>query len=401
LNSKIAIALPELKTRNSKPKTLLFCAGDLSGDIHAARLAREVLRRHPGWNIYALGGAHLRGAGALLIGDTRDLGVIGFMSAMRVLPRSIWLRHKANRFLKTQKVDAAVLCDWGGFNSRLLKEINRQNVPSLFYFPPRSWQQHGEGGLAIAGMTTRIATPFEWSARRLQNAGANAQWVGHPLLEIVQETRQEYSRSQTRLALGVDENQLLIAVFPGSRPGELRAIAPHLAGAIKLLQQKFPEKLRFVVVVPEGAKTRVQPVFPQATIWENRSAQVLLACDAAMVKSGTIALEAAVCDAPQVVVYDVGLAATAQIYLTGLRQKIPFVAMPNIILNRGFIPELLMENCRAENIAEKMSALIENPDARMAQRREYSHVRAALGENLPYTATERTADILEKMMNAK
>jgi lipid-A-disaccharide synthase len=378
----------------------LFSAGDLSGDIHAARLAREVLRRHPDWKIYALGGAYLRAAGAEIIGDTSDLGVIGFMSAMAVLPRLLWLRHKANRFLKTRRVDAAVLCDWGGFNSRLLKETGRQSVPSLFYFPPRSWQQKGEGGLAIATQTTRIATPFEWSATRLQNAGGNAEWVGHPLLEIVREARREYSRPKTRAALDATENQLLIAVFPGSRAGELRAIAPHLAGAMKLLNQKFPDQLRFVVVVPAGAKARVQPLFPGATIWENRSTEALLACDLAMVKSGTITLEAAVCDAPQIVVYDVDFAATAQIYLTGLRKKIPSVAMPNIILNRGFIPELLMEFCRAENIAEKMSALIQNPESRAAMRREYSHVRAALGENLPYTATHRTADILEEMIKA-
>ena len=348
-------------------KNLLFSAGDLSGDIHAARLVREVLRRHPDWKIYALGGTHLRKAGATLIGDTSDLGVIGFMSAMRVLPRFIWLRYKANRFLKTNNVDAAVLCDWG---------------------------------LAIATQTTRIATPFEWSATRLKNAGANADWVGHPLLEIVQQARGEYSRSETRSGLGVSEGQLLVAVFPGSRSGELRIIAPHLAGAMKLLHEKFPDKLRFVVVVPTGAKARVQPLFPSATIWENRSTQALLACDLAMVKSGTISLEAAVCDAPQIVVYDVGLTTTAQIYLTGLRKRIPFVAMPNIILNRGFIPELLMEFCRPKNIAAAMSTLVSNPAERAAQRREYSQVRAALGENLPYTATQRTADILEEVAAA-
>jgi lipid-A-disaccharide synthase len=387
-------ALPQPRTQNSKPKTLLFCAGDLSGDIHAARLAREVLRRHPDWKIYALGGAHLRSAGAEIIGDTSDFGIIGFMSAMAVLPRLLWLRHTANQFLKARRVDAAVLCDWGGFNSRLLKEINRRNVPSLFYFPPRSWQQTGEGGLAIATQATRIATPFDWSAKRLQNAGGNAEWVGHPLLEIVREARQKYSRDETRAALGVGEGQLLIAVFPGSRAGELSIIALHLAGAMTLLNQKFPGQLRFVVVVPEGARARVQPLFPDATIWENRSTEALLACDLAMVKSGTITLEAAVCDTPQIVVYDVGLAATAQIYLTGLRKKIPFVAMPNIILNRGFIPELLMEFCRAPNIAEKIGTLISNPPARDAMRREYSHVRTALGENLPFTATHRTADFI-------
>ena len=379
-------------------KTLFFCAGDLSGDIHSARLACEVLRRHPDWKIYALGGAHLREAGAKIVGDTSTLGVIGYVSALAVTPRSLSLKKAALRFLKSQRVDGIVMCDWGGFNTRFLPHIKNLKIPTLYYFPPRSWQQSGEGGLAIAPLVEAIATPFEWSAKRLQAAGGNAQWVGHPLLEIVAESKVQHPREKIRKELGVAADEFLVALFPGSRPAELKIIAPHVAGAVGVLRARFGAKVRFVVAVPRGAAVAVKSHFPDVAIWENRASQILSSCDAAIVKSGTATLEAAVCDAPQVVVYDVSRLVEAQVRLTGLRKKVPFVAMPNIILQRGVVPELLGKNCRAQFIAEAMSTLIESPVARAAMRAEYSLVRAALGATLPYTATSRTADILDEMV---
>jgi len=379
-------------------KTLLFAAGDLSGDIHSARLAKGVLARHPDWKIYALGGAHLREAGAQIIGDTSDLGVIGYVSALAVTPRSMGLKWAALRFLKSHRVDAIVLCDWGGFNTRFLPHLKNFQIPILYYFPPRSWQQSGNGGLAIADKVERIATPFEWSAKRLRAVGGKADWVGHPLLEIVAETQARHPRDEIRAELGVGENEFLIALFPGSRPSELKVIAPHVAGAVEILRKQFGAKLRFVIAVPKGATDHVRAHFPALPIWENRSTEILSACHAAIVKSGTATLEAAVCDAPQVVVYDVTRLVEAQVRLTGLRRRVPLVAMPNILLGRAFVPELLGHNCRAHFIAEAMTPLIEKPAAREAMQREYSLVRDALGAGLPYTATARTAQILDEML---
>jgi lipid-A-disaccharide synthase len=316
------------------------------------------------------------------------------------LPGIPRLKREIMRYLETHQPDAVVLCDWGAFNVRLAKILQPFKVPILYYFPPRSWQKTGDGGLGIVPLVNRIATPFEWSAKRLQNAGGNAEWVGHPLLEIVEETRGKYSRAATRRELGAGDAEFLIAILPGSRAGELKFIAPHLAGAMRRLEEKFPEKLRFVVAVPSGAKERVRAHFSGTLICEDRTTEVLLACDAAMVKSGTVTLEAAVCDAPQVVVYDVSPVVSAQVHLLGLHKKVPFVAMPNIILGRGAIPELLGTRCRPATIAEEMSALIENSNAGLAMRQEYSRVREALGANLPYTATLRTADILDEMLSA-
>jgi lipid-A-disaccharide synthase len=377
---------------------LLFSAGDLSGDIHSARLAREVLHRHPNWKIYALGGNHLRDAGAEILRDTSGYGVIGIASALPLLFGIPRLKRQLVRFLQTHKIDAAVLCDWGAFNVRLAALLQEHGVPVLYYFPPASWQKTGDKGLSIAPLVQRVATPFEWSAQRLRNVGCEAEWVGHPLLEIVEEKRKLQTREALRREFGADESTPLVAILPGSRAMELKYISPHIAGAIRLLEQEY-SGARFVVAVPRGATQKVRAYFPQhVPIVEDRATQVLLACDAGIVKSGTATLEAAVCDAPQVVVYDVPMLLRAQVNLTGLRRKVKMVAMPNIILDEKRIPELLGDDCRPAQIASALSTLLRSEEESAAQRAAYSRVRHALGAELPYTATHRTAEILDEML---
>ena len=398
------------------PSSVLFIAGDVSGDIHSARLAREVLSRHSDWKIHALGGSHLQAAGADLVGDTSGCGVIGFVSALALLPRVLKLRAKVLSFLQTQRVDAVVMCDWGAFNVRLLPELQKRGIPVLYYFPPRSWQKQGDGGLAIAPFVSRVATPFEWSAQRLREAGCNAEWVGHPLLEIVQPSK---PIEELRAEFGVQSHEKLVALLPGSRDLELKYIAPHLNEVAGWLSGDYDELFyadnptaekvrrnfigpRFVVAVPSGAAKRARKYFDsEISIVEGRASDLLLACDVAIVKSGTATLEAAVANAPQVVVYDGPAVLRWQWKLTGLNKKVPLVAMPNIILDRACVTELLGDKCRAPHITEQVLKLLTMPDMSKQMLEGYTLVRRALGSDLPHTATERTATILEEMLRER
>jgi lipid-A-disaccharide synthase len=368
---------------------IFLSAGDVSGDIHSAELVKRIRILHPHWQIDAVGGKHLRDAGANIISDSSGFGVIGFASAMALLPKVLLLQRRIFRYLQTSRPNAVILCDWGAFNTRLFSRLNKHHIPILYYFPPRSWQKTGDGGLGIAPFVDRVATPFEWSAKRLREAGCNAEWVGHPLLETVR-------RNQLSIDNSRDEN--LIALLPGSRKMEWKWIAPHIVDAARLIKQRKPE-MRFVIVVPKGASKRVQKYFSGiGEMSEGNAAKVLLQCQAAIIKSGTITLEAAVCDTPQVAVYEVPPLLHLQVKLTGLAKKIPFVAMPNIIAGREIIPELLGEQCRGPLIAEKVLSLLDDNDRRAQMKRDYAEVRRALGSELPFSATERTVQMLEEMI---
>jgi lipid-A-disaccharide synthase len=411
--------------------SLLFVAGDLSGDANMALLAQRVLAKHPSWRIFALGGPHLRASGAQMLGDSSGGSAIGFLPSLMIVPRALQQQARVLAFLKKHQIDAAVLCDWGAFNGRLLKPLKRRGVPVLYYFPPRSWQREGARGLSIVPHVTRVATPFSWSAQKLKAAGCDAEWVGHPLLEAAPpfDAKGEYSpsfakkRDALRHEFGAAENEVLIALFPGSRNLELKLIAPTLAGAAVLLLKTRGastraaageneggagvKKLRFVVAAAAARGDATRKFFADAELQgvvkvvENRGDDALCACDAAVVKSGTSTLQAAVMGAPQVVVYDVPPLLRAQARRMGVETaRVPFVAMPNILMGRPIVRELLGENCTAQNVAVEVEALLQ-PEKAAQMRCEYSRVREELGAALPFGATERTAQMLEEMLQNK
>ena len=374
---------------------IFLSAGDLSGDIHCAALVRELLKRHADWQIFALGGAATRAAGAQILDDTSGLGVIGFSSAMKILPRSVRLQKRALQWLQSNPCDCAILCDWGGFNTRLMPGLKQLNIPILYYFPPRSWQKTGDGGLQIAPDCAAIATPFEWSAQRLNQAGGTAHWVGHPILEHLKNAP---SRAQLRAQFGVSDDEQFIALLPGSRGMELKYVAPHIARACEMLAQP---KRRFAVAAAPGATFALKRVFgAHFPIVEEQTFDLLRAADFAIVKSGTSTLEAAVANCPQIVVYDVPRMLHWQAALTGLRKKIPFAAMPNIIAGRAIVPEILGDDCRAPNIATQAEMLLNDESKRAQMCADYEQVRIALGAELSEGATAATADWVEQIVGA-
>ncbi len=386
------ICVSPMDMNSTRRPRILLVAGDTSGDIHCALLARELKRRHPEWLLFAAGGEHLKAAGCEIIAPTGGLGVIGFASVLAILPRVLRAWRQVLEWLRLEKPDAVVLCDWGAFNARLLPTLRELNIRSLYYFPPRSWQKSGERGLTVAPLADRIATPFEWSARRLNEAGGRATWVGHPLLEIVGAAP---DREETRCSLGLSQSQVLVALLPGSRDLELKLIGPAMQGAARIIQSRRRD-VRFVSVVPRGSKARAQKYLSGIEVREGEAAAILKACDAALVKSGTATLEAAVADAPQVVAYDVPPIVRAQWLL--MSRKASHVAMPNIILERALVPEMLGLRCNPHDLARELELLLDDSKRREEMRAGYREVRGALGEGLSVGATSGTINLLEELL---
>lgn len=375
-------------------------AGDVSGDFNTARLARVLRERHPGWTLHAVGGPYLGGEaakspGGRWIEDSSSLSAIGIGSALKVIPRSVAMGLRVRQFVRGHSIDAVVMCDWGAFNCRQLEFMKKAGVPVLYYFPPGSWSRSGQGGLGIVPLVDRVATPFEWSAQRLIEAGCKAEWVGHPMLEMKYSPEQ---RARIRAEFGVAADEKLVALLPGSRLPEIDRLGPRLAAAAGILRAR--EGMRFIVATPGHRLDAVKRHFPDwIKVIPDRAADVLCACDAAAVKSGTGTLEAAVIGAPEVVFYDVGWLVRIEWLFLRTLKKIPFVAMPNIILQRQTVEELLGLDCTPEKIARALAGLLDDESARAKMAEDYREIRERLGAALPKSATLRTAEILEEMLS--
>jgi lipid-A-disaccharide synthase len=384
----------------ASPHSILFIAGDVSGDVHTAALARTLLARDSSLVLYAMGGARLheavaRSRGGEFFGDTSHCSAIGLLSAIQIYFRCWRLRARLRRFLRKHHVDVAVLCDWGAFNGRILPELHALGIPILYYFPPRSWQRSGSSGLGIVPYVKRVATPFAWSAEKLRAAGCHAEWVGHPSLENVHAPEE---RAALRLRFGVQPDETLVALMPGSRRTEIRVLGPKLARAAALLQGDRP--LRFIAVVPREITADARQHLPASVqILTDCAPDLLQAADAAIVKTGTSSLEAVLAGVPHVAVYDVSIVGRIEWCLLWAWKRIPFYAMPNIILQREAVPEFIGLQCQPAKIAAALHSLLDDGPARRRMMQDYTLIRQALGSELPVPPTERTAQILEEMLH--
>ncbi|MEP6821936.1 MAG: hypothetical protein ABI946_06250 [Chthoniobacterales bacterium] len=386
----------------SKPsRVILMTAGDVSGDVHTAELARTLLARDPSHSLHVLGGSRLQAAalespGGQVLGNTTDCSAIGIHSAIQIYFRCWQLRSQLRQFLDQNHVDLAVLCDWGAFNGRIVHELHARGIPVLYYFPPRSWQQGGTSGLGIVPSVTRVATPFAWSAEQLRAAGCPAEWVGHP---SVAKVRPPGERAALRLRFGVQPEEKLVALMPASRQTEINVLAPRLAKAAELVTAQRP--VRFIAVLPHELASEARARFPASIpVVTDCATDLLLAADAAIVKTGTASLEAVLAGVPHLTVYDFSVPTRIEWLLLWAWKRIPFYAMPNIILQREAIPELLGLKCQPDRIAATVQCLLDDGPIRRQMLQDYELVRRALGSELPTPATERTAEIVEEMLQA-
>jgi lipid-A-disaccharide synthase len=380
--------------------SILFLAGDVSGDVHAAALGRTLLEQDPSVTVHALGGRRLRevvaqsGNGCFLA-DTTNRSAIGLLSSLQIYFKCRKLRDRLWEFVDAHHIDLAILCDWGAFNSRVLPGFHARGIRTLYYFPPRSWQRSGPQGLGIVPYATRVATPFEWSAERLRKAGANAEWVGHASIDTVPAADE---RPALRRQFGVSPNEKLIALLPGSRLTEIRAMAKRMAGAAAIVREKLPSK--FIAVTPPELANEARKYLPDSIRIVTECAKELLrASDAAIVKTGTGTLEAVLAGAPQVTMYDVSPIGRLEWLILWAWRWVPFIAMPNIILQREVVPELIGIECQPRRIANALMPLLMDDTVRARIRRDYKLIHRALGSELPRSPTERTAEIVQEMLS--
>jgi lipid-A-disaccharide synthase len=386
----------------TSPPSILFIAGDVSGDVHAAALARALLAHDPSRAIHALGGKRLREAvaqspGGVFLADTSDSSAIGVVSALLIYFHCRRLRGRLREFLARHHVDLVILCDWGGFNRRIIAELHGRGLRIFYYFPPASWQRSGTRALCIVPYVSGVATPFAWSAERLRAAGARAEWVGHPSLEY-SGTMEERSAARRRYANG--PNEKVIALLPGSRLTELKVLGPRMAQTISLIQREMDA--RFIAAIPRELAAQARRYLPdEVEIVSDQTREILLAADAAIIKTGTGTLEGALAGTPQVTIYDVSLIGRIEwcVLWSWRWWRIRFIAMPNIILQRPVVPELIGLNCRPEKIARELLRLLQDDQARRRMLADYALIAQALGSELPISATERTAQMVEETLS--
>jgi lipid-A-disaccharide synthase len=382
-------------------------SGDLQGGLLVSALRAEAEERGVPLEIVALGGERMRAAGATLLANTTPMGAIGLWEALPLVLPTLRVQRRVSRWLRRTPPDAVVLIDYMGANINLGLKVKRRlpGTPILYYIAPQEWAfRVGDGSSTrLIGFTDRILAIFPEEARFYGARGAQVNWVGHPLLDTLNDLPE---RDQARAQLGLAEHERLLLLLPASRQQELRYLLPPLAAAAAQLQRQVPG-LR--VMVPAG-QAAFEPVLGDLLASAGLRAEVVpaetanrlrpqlyAAADLALTKSGTVNLELALRGVPQVVGYRVSRP-TAWIMEHVLRFDLDHISPVNLVLGERLLPELLQNHLTAEEVVAEALPLLQSEAARQRMLEGYGRLRTALGE--PGVTRRAAAAILDAVPSA-
>ncbi|MBI2901159.1 MAG: lipid-A-disaccharide synthase [Planctomycetes bacterium] len=367
--------------------TLLIVAGETSGDLHGANLARALREREPDIRLVGAGGPRMREAGVELVDDTTSYATIGIVDAFRQMHRYMRLYRLLGSALIRWKPDAVVLIDYPDFNLRFAERVKDQGTPLVYYISPQLWAWR-EGRVAtVKRLVDRMVVIFPFEEEFYRQRGVDAVFVGHPLVERLDAVT---GREEARKAIGVAPGTRLVGLLPGSRRKEFQRHFPILKEAASRIASALPGT-EFIL----GCAAGVDPswVTPPIRAVQGLTHELMRASDLLLVKSGTSTFEAAMLGTPMIVFYRVSLLT----YLTlGPLIRTDTFAMANILAGRKVVPELMQNDCTAEKIAAEAVRMFAG--GRLEEvRRDLAAVRARLG---PPGAAGRAADEVLRTMDA-
>lgn len=372
---------------NQRIRRIFISTGEVSGDLQGSLLVqalqRQAAQRHLELEILALGGERMAAAGAKLLADTSAIGSIGIVESLPYVLSTLQIQRRVKQQLRQHPPDLVVMIDYfgpnlgiGGFVRQALPQ-----VPTVYYIAPQEWvwsiNRHNTE--RILQITDRLLAIFPAEADYYRSQGGSVTWVGHPLIDRVQSAP---TRAQARQQLGLDADQLVIALIPASRRQELKYVLPILCEAAQHIQAQLPHLQFWIPLSLEQYRPVIEAAIQryrlQARIVSGQSQTVIAAADLALAKSGTVNLETALLNVPQVVMYRIH-PVTAWIAEHLLKFAAPFVSPPNLVLMEPLIPEFLQAEATPERIATAALDILCHDQRRQEIQAGYQRLRQQLG----------------------
>jgi lipid-A-disaccharide synthase len=366
-------------------REVLFVAGEASGDLHAGGVAAALRALRPDLALAGVGGKHMRAAGVDLLEDTGRMAVMGFVEVLKHVPAHYALLRRLRRRLRSGRVALLVLVDYPGFNMRVAAEARRAGVPVLYFITPQVWAWRKNRLATMARVISRAAVILPFEEKLLREHGIDATFVGHPLLDRAEGLP---DAAGARARLGLAETGPLLALFPGSRAQEIDRLLDDFVATARLLEQSV-KGLRVAVSV--APTVRIDPARCPYPLVEGGSLMLLRGATAALCKSGTTTLEAAVAGCPLVVAYRT----SRWTYEIARRVvEIPRIGLVNVVAAREVAREFVQDAVRPEAMCAALKPLLTETPERTRMRAALGRVRATLGRP---GAAERVAEIASEM----
>jgi len=367
-------------------------AGEASGDMYGAEVARYLFKKFPGCRIYGLGGQRMRRVGVHLEGDISKTAVVGPFEVISYLGTLYRVFRRIAERIEMDPPAAAILIDFPDFNLRLAKRLKQAGTPVFYYISPQVWAWREGRVKQIRHLVDKMLVIFPFEEELYRKAGVDVEFVGHPLIDMVRTTK---SKEEFCANHRLDPKKPIVALLPGSRKKEVRFILPTLCRAVELIAAAKPDA-QFVLPIAPGLDPRLIQSIVQSepiTILTNETYNAIRYARAAVVASGTATLETALLGTPEVIVYRIS---PATWFLGKFLLRVRLFGIVNIILGEEVVPELFQEKMTPAAVAQMTERLMDDVWMQSRIRGNYERLRRQLGSG---KVAERVADVVAHSIN--
>ncbi len=368
-----------------RPPRIMIVTGEFSGNIYGAQVARALRELSPGVELFGVGCSQMRDEGVELLYDCSSWGAVGLVEALK-RPQLLWIYLELKQWILRKRPDVVVLLDYPGFNMALTRYARDLDIPTVYFFPPGKHTTNPAAVAESAHQIGRVAAPLPTTYDLYATAGANVEFVGHPLLDMMASVP---DRREARRILGVPQDARMVGILPGSRLQEIRTHTPDLLEVAAELVLRYPD-MRFLLPRPElrqdFLEQKIEGILGQARnsglpiqVVEGRSQLVMSASDALVVGSGTATIEAAYLLKPMVIVYRVSR--LTEILANLFYKRFPrYIGLPNILADREIVPERIQGRFTVEEVVRQVARYLDEPAYREGVVEELRRIRSLLGE---------------------
>jgi len=338
---------------------IAILAGEPSGDLIASQLMAFIKNKDKTIKFIGVGGPLMEKHGLKSYFDFTNLSLYGVLQVIPNIPKLLFLRYKLIKYLKTEKPDIFIGVDAPDFNFNVEKKLKQFGIPTFHYVAPSVWAWRPNRVYKIKKSTDHIFSIFPHEKPLFEKAGVKATFVGHPLANSIS---LKPNTNKYRKKLKLNLNQLIIALLPGSRMGELTAHTDVLLESARNLLKIYPNA-KFLVPANNdrnyayiSSRLKENPI-KSFKLYKQNVEEIIGCSNLAIVASGTATLEVALHKKPMIIIYK---GSWISYFAWKMLRLIPNVGLPNILLKENIVPEMLQHKAIPSLLSKKANEIIED-----------------------------------------
>lgn len=378
-----------------RPLTIALVAGETSGDILGAGLIRALKARHPDARFVGVAGPLMQAEGCEAWYEMEELAVMGIVEVLGRLRRLLHIRKDLTQRFTELRPDVFVGIDAPDFNITLEGNLKRAGIRTIHYVSPSVWAWRQKRVFKIGRNTDLVLAFLPFEKAFYDRYNVPCRFIGHTMADAMP---LQPDKLAARRELGIADDALCLGLLPGSRGAEVEMLSADFLRAAQLLRQRYPA---LEIVVPlvnakrrtqfEQIKASVAPELPMHLL-DGKGRQAMIASDAAILASGTAALECMLAKCPMVVGYRMK---PFTFWLAKRLVKTPYVSLPNLLAGRELVQELLQEECQPAALAAALEPLLHAGPERDALLTTFTQ----LHQQIRWNADEQAADAVLEIAN--